>query len=156
MWLRRLIARCLQLFQSESYEAEPNATFGACEHNGIDALDCSISVATPHSPETKFASHIWLYEDQPTRLQRQLFIELRNHYDEFWPTIAQELLRLHPDLSTTEDVTTFVKNRVGVHIGEHAEDSLELLYEFNLPNEGFRGFFLRVQNAAIVQSFVAE
>lgn len=130
--------------------------FGECRFNGIDAYDCSRVVATPHSPATQLAAHIWLYDDGPTDLQKAVFADLISRYEQLWPNVASELVALHPELSTVAEVEQSLRNRVAVHIGEHAEDSLELVYEFALPNEGIRGFFLRVDGTQVTGAFIAE
>ena len=130
--------------------------FGQCRFNSIDAYDCSRIIATPHSDSTEMASHVWLYGEAPTALQEKAFEDLVARYDQLWPNAASKLATLHPELDSVEDIRRYVRNRVAVHIGEHAEDSIELVYEFDLPNEGSRGFFLRVDGIQVIDGFMAE
>ncbi len=130
--------------------------FGPCRFNSIDAYDCSRIIATPHSDSTEMASHVWLYGDAPTALQEKAFEDLVARYDQLWPNVASKLATLHPEVESVEDIRRYVRNRVAVHIGEHAEDSIELVYEFDLPNEGSRGFFLRVDGIHVIDGFMAE
>lgn len=102
------------------------------------------------------ASHVWLYGDAPTALQEKAFEDLVACYDQLWPNVAAKLATLHPELGSVEDIRRCVRNRVAIHIGEHAEDSIELVYEFDLPNEGSRGFFLRVDGIHVIDGFMAE
>lgn len=130
--------------------------FGLCRFNSIDAYDCSRMIATPHSDSTEIASHIWLYGGAPTALQEKAFEDFVACYDKLWPNVALKLAILHPEMESVEDVRRCVRNRVAVHIGEHAEDSIELVYEFDLPNEGSRDFFLRVDGMQVIDGFIAE
>lgn len=129
---------------------------GQCEFNGIDAYDCTRVVATPHSDTTTLAAHVWLYGEAPSKLQKEAFANLVDNYDLLWGNVANELAALHPELTTPEEVRTHLRERVAVHIGEHEEDSVELVYEFDLPNEGTRGFFLRVAANRVVEAVIAE
>lgn len=130
--------------------------FGEFRFNGIDAYDCRIELPTPHSTSTIFAIHAWAWASVLTERQHSTFASLITHYDELWPQIADTLARLHPSLKSREEVLQYLKTRVAVHVGEYSEDSLELVYEFDLPEEGFRGFFLRVEHLEIVDGFIAE
>lgn len=129
---------------------------GQCEFDGIDAWNCSRVIATPHSKQTQFATHIWLYGESPTHLQKKTFLDLIHGYDQLWPDVAGELASLHPDLATREEVENHLRDRVAVHIGEHEECSVELVYEFDLPDEGFRGFFLRLDGLQVIEAVIAE
>lgn len=129
---------------------------GQCEFDGISAFNCARVVATPHADTTKFASHVWLYGDEPTAPQKRAFARLVDNYEDLWPDVANRLASLHPDLSTTEDVMNSLRDPVAVHIGEHAEESMELVYEFDLPDEGFRGFFFRIDDLRVVDAFIDE
>jgi hypothetical protein len=133
-----------------------DSIFGRCSFNSIDAYDCSRMIATPHSDSTEIASHIWLYGGAPTALQEKAFEDFVACYVKLWPNVASKLAILHPEMESVEDVRRCVRNRFAVHIGEHAEDSIELIYEFDLPNEGSRGFFLRVDGMQVIDGFIAE
>lgn len=82
--------------------------------------------------------------------------DLVDNYDQLWVNVADELVALHPELATPDEVSTHLRDRVAVHIGEHEEDSVELVYEFDLPGEGIRGFFLRVAGARVIEAFIAD
>jgi uncharacterized protein YoxC len=144
------------LLQTKVETKGTSSTFGQCRFNSIDAYDCSLIIATPHSDSTKMASHVWLYGEAPTTLQEKAFEDLVARYDQLWPNVASKLATLHPELDSVEDIRRCVRNRVAVHVGEHAEDSIELVYEFDLPNEGSRGFFLRVDGIQVIDGFMAE
>ncbi len=92
----------------------------------------------------------------PSERQRLAFASFVSNYHELWPKIADKLSTLHPTLNCPEEVKRHLKDRVAIHLGEHSEESLELVYEFDLPNEGSRGFFLRVVDLEIVDSQIIE
>ena len=129
---------------------------GRCKRTGIDAFDCTRVVATPHSDTTTLAVRIWLYGDAPSRLQKDAFANLVGDYDRLWGNVAKELGALHPELTTPDSVRTHLRDWVAVHIGEYEEDSVELVYEFDLPGEGIRGFFVRVAGSRVVEAVIAE
>ena len=51
-----------------------------------------------------------------------------------------------------------MRERVGVHIGELHENSieLELVIELDLPDEGTKGYFIPLENWSVKDAIVAE
>lgn len=45
---------------------------------------------------------------------------------------------------------------VMVHLGEHFEESVELVYNLNLAGEDHRGYFVRLDDWEVFDAFVAE
>jgi hypothetical protein len=45
---------------------------------------------------------------------------------------------------------------IAVHIGEHAEDSVELVYTLSLPTEGSRAYFVPLSDWKVSEVVVAE
>ena len=130
--------------------------FGVMQFNGIDAWDCSAIVDLPHPRTRFFTIHVRGDEKGPTELQRQRIRWLKVAYDDLWPRIAEAIGRLHPDLSDPEEVTSALRSWIGVRIGEHANDSIELVYVLNLPNEGARGFFVTVSESGVGEAYAAS
>lgn len=133
-----------------------DSVWGRCQFDGVEAWQCSRVIETPHSPTTRLVTRVWLYDDSPTELQETRFADLVENYDQLWPEVARVLATLHPGLTTVEEVQTHVRDDVAVHVGEHEEGSVELIYEFNLPDEGTRGFFLRIDGRRVIDAIIAD
>ena len=133
-----------------------DADFGYIQFNEIDAWDCNVSAKLPHPPTYYLALHIWSDEGGPTELQRQRVRWLKRDYVRLWPQIAETICRLHPDLTDSSQLTGVMRDYLSVHIGEHSEDSVQLVYDLDLPDEGTRGFFISVTETGVIGAFVAE
>ena len=137
---------------SDDYDAD----FGYMQHNGTDAWDCNVSAEFPHPPTYYFAIHLWAVDLSPTECQRQRIRWLKEQYTGLWPSLAQTIVDLHPGLSNSSQLDHAMREWVSVHLGEHHEDSLELVYDLNLPSEVNRGFFISITEAGIGKAFVAD
>lgn len=130
--------------------------FGVMHFNGIDAWDCSAIVELPHPLTRYFAIHIWCDEEGPTEFHRQRIRWLKVAYDNLWPQIVESICRLHPDLKTVEDVTAVMPSWIGVHLGEHGNESIELVYHLHLPNDGTEAIFVTVSESGVGDVVVAS
>ena len=130
--------------------------FGMMQHNGIDAWDCRVEFAFPHPGARFFAVHLWASQDGPSERQRDVFRQLQSRYRELWPNIAKALLAIHQALESADDLNNLVTEHVGVHIGEQAEDSVELVYTLVLADEGNRAYFVPLRNWKIVDVIMAD
>jgi hypothetical protein len=130
--------------------------FGAMKHNGIDAWDCRCEFEFPHPKTRHFAVHLWAPETGPSDAQRFGFRELKTRYRELWPDIANGIVSVHPTLKSINELNSSTSEWVAVHISEHAEDSIELVYYLVLPDEGSRGYFAPLDGWNIREVIVAE
>jgi hypothetical protein len=137
-------------------EEQYDDDFGYMQFNEIDAWDCNVSADFPHAPTYYFAIHIWGDESGPSELQRKRIRWLKREYSSLWPEIAETICNLHPDLKKASQVAAAMRDWVLVHLGQHGEESVEIVYDLDLPDEGNRGFFISVSDLGITKAFVAD
>lgn len=135
---------------------EPDPDFGEMKFNGIDAWDCRIDFGFPHEMTNGFAVHVWAPEEGPTENQRTQFRELKRRYVSLWPEIASRIAGVHDRLQSSDDVADAMSDWVAVHLGEHAEDSVEFVITLNLPEEGSRGYFVPLTGWEVGDVVVAD
>jgi hypothetical protein len=133
----------------------PDPDFGEMRFN-IDAWDCRVKYDFPHRHTHSFAVHIWSKDTGPSEAQRVAFRELKSRYHQLWPEIASGILGVHPTLKSVDDLNESISPFVAVHIGEHAEDSVELVYNLSLPTEGSRGYFVSLYEWKVKEVIVAD
>ncbi|MDM4019435.1 hypothetical protein [Roseiconus lacunae] len=155
VWFYRMLTGFQPVPKIQCIPVDPDPILGSCTFNGLDAYDCSRIAPTPHSPNVNFASHLWIDGDAPTDRQKAAFAALLSSYEQLWPSVARTLVELHPALTGIAEVEAHLSNRIAVIIGEYTEDSLELIYEFDLPDEGSRCFFLRICGNEILEAVIA-
>ena len=132
--------------------------FGDIEFD-VDAWDGICPFVFPASRTAEFAVHVCADDAGPTDGQRSTFKELLARYAAMWPDIARSLAACHPALSTAEEVGRSLSSTVGCYIEEGASGGhhdFELVYEFDLPGEGSRGFFVRIVGWEIAEAVMAE
>jgi hypothetical protein len=129
--------------------------FGEMQFN-IDAWDCRVKYDFPHGNTHSFAIHIWSDDSGPSEAQRVAFRELKSRYHQLWPGIASGILGVHPTLKSVDDLNGSTSQFVAVHLGEHAEHSVELVYDLALPGEGSRGYFVLLAGWKIKEVIVAD
>lgn len=125
----------------------------------IDAWDGLVPFEHGLSGMTGFAVHVWADESGPSAIQRDTFDQLKARYPALWPTIARSLLGCHAGLSSLEEVACGLNPTVGCYIeraGRHGHADFELVYTFDIPGEGSRGYFVRIAGWEIAEAFVAE
>lgn len=49
-----------------------------------------------------------------------------------------------------------MRERIAVHMGELDDNSIELVIELNLPDEGTKGYFISIENWSVKDAIVAE
>ena len=134
----------------------PDPDFGEMAFNEIDAWDCRLPFGFPHQKTHEFALHIWAGATGPTNAQRDQFKTLKTKYSELWPQIAKNMIACHDKLAAMDDVANAMSPHVSVHIGEHNETSVEFVIDLDLPDEGFRGYFIQIENWNVGRVVIAE
>lgn len=131
--------------------------FGLMKYNGFSAWDCRIDFQFPHPSSKYFAVHIWSSDETgPSQQQRETFRELKWRYESLWPAIASSIVAVHASITDSFDVAKVMRERVAVHIGELDENSIELVIELDLPDEGNKGYFIPIENWSVKNAIVAE
>lgn len=133
-------------------KADPD--FGEMQFNGLDAWDCHFAFDLPHPPTWYFAIHVWADERGPTERQRQVMRWLPAAYAGLWPNVANRIIGLHPGLQDREALR--LREWVSVYIGEDSEDSLQLVYDLDEPEDGNRAYFITISDGNIVDAYVAD
>jgi hypothetical protein len=139
---------------NETDDYDPD--FGYMQHNGIDAWDCNVSADFPHPPTYYFAIHLWEHEENPTECQRQRIRWLKARYAFLWPALARTIVELHPELTDVSQLNGAIRDWVGVHLSEFREDSVELVFNLDLPNEQNRGYFITLSELGIEEAHIAD
>jgi hypothetical protein len=132
--------------------------FGEIEF-GVDAWDGLCPFDFPPAGTAEFAVHVWAGASGPTAGQRATFEQLRARYAALWPGIARSLAACHPTLPTEAEVGRGLRPTVGCYIeaGASADHhDFELVYEFDRPGEGARGFFVRVVGWEVTEAVMAD
>jgi len=89
-------------------------------------------------------------------LQRETFRELKRRYDSLWPAIASRIVAVYASFPDLSEVAKVMRERIAVHIGELHDNSIELVIELNLPDEGTKGYFISIENWSVKDAMVAE
>lgn len=89
-------------------------------------------------------------------MQRETFRELKSRYESIWPAIASRIVAVHATLLKPSEVAKVMRERIAVHMGELDDNSIELVIELNLPDEGTKGYFISIENWSVKDAIVAE
>lgn len=130
--------------------------FGLMKHNNIDAWDCRLNGDFPHANTRQWAVHVWASEAGPSNAQRSKFRELKSRYAKLWPEIAHGIVSVHTGLTSVDELNASTPDYVSVHLGEYSENSVELVYNLNLADEGSRGYFVMLDEWKVEEVVVAE
>lgn len=130
--------------------------FGTMTYNGIDAWDCQVDFEFPHCESSVFAVHLWAPATGPSEAQRIRFSELKSRYKNLWGSIGREIVAAHPTLDSIEALEDSTSKWVAVHLGEHSEESLELVYTLNLAKEGGRAYFVPLDDWEVSTVVIAD
>ena len=139
---------------SETEMSDPD--FGTMTYNGIDAWDCRVGFEFPHPKACYWAVHVWAPATGPSDSQRLRFRELKSRYSELWAAISHALVNVHPTLTSLDDLNNSTSECVAVHLGEHDEGTVEIVYTLGLPEEGGRGYFVPLEGWEVGTVVVAE
>jgi len=132
--------------------------FGQIEF-GVAAWDGVVPFEFPPAGTLHLAVHVCACKSGPSASQRATFQQLCARYAVLWPGIARSLAECHPTLSTAEEVGRSLRPKVGCYIEECAttdHNDFELVYEFDRPGEGSRGYFVRIIGWEVVEAVMAE
>lgn len=116
-----------------------------------DAWDGLVSIGP-----LEFTVHIWSDSKGPSTAQRVAFDDLKAGYEGLWPSIASELLKCHEGLISIKEIEESLSTTVNCYVEGGDGHGIELVYAFDLPGEGDRGYFIRLVNLAIVDVAVED
>lgn len=130
--------------------------FGAMKYNGIDAWDSRVEFDFPHRHSRAFAVHVWACATGPSAAQRIRFRQLQARYGALWEDIGPRIVAAHPTLASVEALNNSTSEHVGVHLGECSEESVELIYTLDLPDEDGRAYFVPLEGWEVGSIVVAN
>jgi len=61
----------------------------------------------------------------------------------------------HPTITENKQVEAAMREWVSFHLGEHQEDSIELVFDLDFPDEGIRGYFFHLEGDGIGEAVIA-
>jgi len=93
--------------------------------------------------------HLRAGESGPSQLQRSLIRELCIRHDQLWPAVCSALVRCHPEIDTTEELTRRIVPHVNIDMTDESED-IELSYTVEGDPE-FHGYVITIRNWEIVE-----
>ncbi len=71
-----------------------------------------------------------------------------------WPEICSALVRCHPEIQTSDELSARLVPQVGINLYDES-NAIELTYRVDGDPE-FRGYFVRLRNWEITEVYMAE
>jgi hypothetical protein len=118
----------------------------------IDSWDADI--AFDSYPLKSAHLHLRAGESGPSQVQRDLIRDLRVRHAQLWPELCRALVRCHPEIDTSEELTSRLVPHVGIDLDD-ASDTIRISYSVEGDPE-FRGYFVTLRNWEIAEVCMAE
>lgn len=118
----------------------------------INSWDADIAFDTP--PLKSAHIHIRADDSGPSEHQRAAIKNLLLRHPNLWPEICSALVKCHPDITTSDELSERVVPHVGINMYNDA-DTIEITYRVDGDPE-FRGYFVTLRNWEIAQVCMAE
>ncbi|QDU35933.1 hypothetical protein Mal4_02150 [Maioricimonas rarisocia] len=100
--------------------------FGRLEYS-VDAWNGVAAISCP--PFTSTHVHLRAGEEGPTDDQRSLFLEFTTRFEELWPSLAEALVRCHPDIRDQGALLQRLRSNLAIQMyGE--PQTLEIVFSF--------------------------
>ena len=102
------------------------------------------------------SAHVHLLADEsgPSQVQRNLIRDLRVRHAQLWPELCEALVRCHPEIDTTEELTRRLVPHVGISLFDDP-NTIEISYSVEGDPE-FRGYFVTLRKWEIAEVCMAE
>lgn len=98
--------------------------------------------------------HICADENGPTTQQRLILRELPTRHRNMWPEIRSALVRCHPEIQTSDELSSRLVPQVGINLYDES-NAIELTYRVD-GDPKFQGYFVRLRNWEITEVYMAE
>ena len=118
----------------------------------IDSWDANITFDA--APISTAHIHLRGVESGPSQFQRDLIKELRERHVRLWPDICSALVKCHPEIKTTEELSSRLVPHVGINMYDES-NRIELTYSVDGDPE-FRGYFVTLRDWTIAEVCMAE
>ena len=118
----------------------------------IDSWDAEI----PFDSTPIESAHIHLRGDAsgPSQHQRDLLRELRVQHARLWPDIRSALVKCHPEIKTSDELSERLVPHIGINICDDS-NAIEITYSVEGDPE-YRGYFVTLRNWEIAEVCMAE
>ncbi|MEX0717662.1 MAG: hypothetical protein WD066_13800 [Planctomycetaceae bacterium] len=118
------------------------------------AGSCDADIAF-HSPPIESAHlHLRADESGPTEGQRAVIRELPARHARLWPDILAALVRCHPEIETSEELSKRLEPNLGIDLDADS-NTVQLSYSVEGDPE-FRGYFVTLRNWVIAEVCMAD
>ena len=118
----------------------------------IDSWDADI--AFDSAPIESAHIHLRADDSGPSKQQRDLVSDLRVRHVQLWPEICSALVRCHPEIKTTDELSARLVPHVGINLYDDS-NTIEISYSIEGDPE-FRGYFITLRNWEITEVCMAE
>ncbi|MFG0334820.1 MAG: hypothetical protein ACF8TS_15805 [Maioricimonas sp. JB049] len=116
----------------------------------VDAWNGVVPVTCP--PFTSTHVHLRAGEEGPTDSQRTLFQEFLTRFATLWPTLAEALVRCHPDISNSDELLQCLRSDLAIQMYGKPE-TLEIVFSFE--DEENLACFVTLRNWEIAEISLA-
>lgn len=118
----------------------------------IDSWDADI--AFDAAPIESAHIHLRAGETGPTRHQRDLILHLQERHVQMWPEICAAIVKCHPDIKTSDELTKRVVPHIGINLCDDS-NTIEITYRVQGDPE-FRSYFVTLRDWEIAEVCMAE
>ncbi len=118
----------------------------------IDAWDADIPFDS--APIESAHIHIRADDSSPSQHQRDLIVELRARHSKLWPDICTALVKCHPEIKTSVELSSRLMDHVGINLYDDS-NTIEITYRVEGDPE-FRGYFVTLRDWEIAEVCIAE
>lgn len=118
----------------------------------IDSWDAEVTFES--HPLKSAHLHLRAAESGPSQVQRDLIRDLRSRHAQLWPQISSALVRCHPEIDTTEELSKRLLPHVGIDLDDDP-NTIQISYSVEGDPE-FRGYFVTLRNWEIAEVCMAE
>ncbi|PAY19035.1 hypothetical protein CKO51_12850 [Rhodopirellula sp. SM50] len=118
----------------------------------VDSWDADIPFDS--APIDSAHIHIRADDSGPTQNQRDLIANLRVRHAQLWPDICSALIKCHPEIKTSDELTSRLVPHVGINLYDDS-NAIEIAYSVEGDPE-FRGYFVTLRDWEIAEVCMAE
>ena len=118
----------------------------------IDSWDADIPFDS--APIESAHIHLRAEDTGPSQNQRDTIRELRVRHSQLWPEICLALVKCHPEITSSDELTARLVPHVGINMYDET-NTIEISYTIE-GDPGFRSYFVTLRDWEIAQVCMAE
>jgi hypothetical protein len=118
----------------------------------IDAWNADIPFDS--APIESAHIHIRADDSGPSQHQRDLIVELLDRHSELWPDICTALVKCHPEIKTSDELSSRLVAHIGINLYDDS-NTIEITYRVEGDPE-FHGYFVTLRDWEIAEVCMAE